>query len=174
MEITFPRHSSVLIGRKQHSHSPLCNSLIIVTKWLHELKPFACLSVPCFLTHRWMISRGMSRITCANSVIFAIEKGGLSQLSLAVLCFNYKPTHFSLSWKMFRTLLVKNNFGWEECYKSLACNRNGRDRHDGFEMVYKSDTTFNFTTCPNEQVVRYRDGEIYWYKRWPWINCDDK
>ena len=24
-----------------------------------------------------MISRGMSRITCANSVIFAIEKGGL-------------------------------------------------------------------------------------------------
>ena len=77
VEITFPRHSSVLIGRKQHSHSPLCNSLIIVTKWLHELKPFACLSVPCFLTHRWMISRGMSRITCANSVIFAIEKGGL-------------------------------------------------------------------------------------------------
>ena len=42
-----------------------------------KLKPFACLSVPCFLTNRWMISRGMRRITCANSVIFAIEKGGL-------------------------------------------------------------------------------------------------
>ena len=26
---------------------------------------------------RWIISRGMSRITCANSVIFTIEKGGL-------------------------------------------------------------------------------------------------
>ena len=60
---------------------------IIVTKWLHELKPFAYLSVSCFLTNRWMNSRGMSRIACANSVIFAIEKGGLWQLSLAVLSF---------------------------------------------------------------------------------------
>ena len=71
---------------------------IIVTKWLHELKPFACLSVSCFLTNRWMISRGMSRITCANSVIFAIEKGGLWQLSLAVLCFQLQiyPFLFTL------------------------------------------------------------------------------
>ena len=69
---------------------------IIVTKWLHELKPFACLSVPCFLTNRWMISRGISRITCANSVIFAIEKGGLWQLSIAVFFFPITNLPFSL------------------------------------------------------------------------------
>ena len=34
-------------------------------------------SVLCFLTNRWIISQGMSRTTCANSVIFAIEQGGL-------------------------------------------------------------------------------------------------
>ena len=44
----------------------------------------------------------INRVT--NSVIFAIEKGGLWQLSLAVLCFNYKPILFSLPCT-FRTLL---------------------------------------------------------------------
>lgn len=43
----------------------------------------------------------------------------------------------------------------------IGLHGNGRDRHNCFEMVYKSDTTFNFTTCPNEQVVRYQNREIY-------------
>lgn len=59
--------------------------------------PFLYLSEPCFLTNRRMISRGMSRISCANRVISAFEKEGLSQLSLDVLVFGYKPTLFSLS-----------------------------------------------------------------------------
>ena len=39
----------------------------------------------------------MRQPCCANRVIPAIEKDGLSQLSLEVLVFDYKPTLFSLS-----------------------------------------------------------------------------
>ena len=48
---------------------------IMLTRWLHLLKPLACMSVPCFLSKDLIQSFGNFWMTLAKCVILAMKEG---------------------------------------------------------------------------------------------------
>ena len=65
--------SPLLISRRETQSANWQN--IMLTRWLHVLKPLACLSVPCFLTKDLIKSFGNFWMTWAKSVILATKEG---------------------------------------------------------------------------------------------------